>query len=508
MEKKYGFWSRIWKFLKRPYGWGGLLVIIVLCVVLFGHGAPKLQTVTIENGTIAQTVVVTGQITAAKNVSLSFEQTGRIGRIYVTEGDHVAAGDPLIAEDGSTATAQLQKDQANLSAAQANLAILQSGATPQSIAVAAAQVETAKEGLVTAIKNAYAAADDAVHNQTDPIFTNPRTNPQLVFQTGDPQVTNTVQNERLAVENTLSVWESSLNTLATSSDLASAARAAGAALEQEQSFLSDASAAVNLASPTAGLTQTTINTWKTNIAAGRTEVNAALTNVTSAAATFTVDQKNLILTQAPPTADQVTASEAAVAQAQAQVAFDQAALGKTVIRSPFDALVTNVIPQLGETVTSGEEVVDLIGTNTLQVEAYVPEIDVAKLSVGDLASMTFDALPNETFTGKVATIYPAETVLNGVANYKIEVAFDKMDPRFKSGLTANLTIETMKKDNVLVLPQYALIENDQGTFAEKIENGKPVQVPVTLGIRDDNGNAEVLSGLQAGDRVVNIGLNQ
>ncbi len=483
------------------------MVLIIIYFVFFSHSAPVAQTLTIERGTITQTVVVTGQVVAAKDVSLSFQQTGNIARIYVKEGDTVRTGAALIAQDGTSLQAQLNQAQASLAAAQANLAILQAGSTPQDIAVAEAEVQTAADTLVSAIKNAYASADDAVHNETDPIFTNPRTNPQLVFSTGDPQLTINVQNERLALENALIGWQAGISALNTASDLGSAAGSAVAVLTQEQNFLTDAASAVNNATPSTVLTQATITSWKTNIAAGRTEVSAAITNVNSAATALAVDQKQLTLKQAPPTQDQVAASEAAVAQAQAQVQVDQAALAKTVIYAPFDALVTNVAPQVGETVTAGEDVMDLIGAQSLQVEAYVPEVDVAKLAVGDESSMTFDALPNETFTGKVITIYPAETVINGVANYKIEVAFDKMDPRFKSGLTANLTIDTLKKENVLILPQYALIENDQGTFAEKMENGKPVQVPVTLGIRDDNGNAEVLSGLQAGDQVENIGLN-
>ncbi len=499
--------SKIWKFLKRPYGWGGVVVLVLIYLVFFSHGAEPSQTMIIEKGTIAQTVIVTGQVTAAKNVSLAFEQTGKVARIYVKEGDPVTVGAALIAEDSSVAAAQLDKDQANLAAAQANLAILQAGATPQDVAVAQSELQNAATTLVSTIKNAYASADDAVHNQTDSMFTSPRTNPQLVFNPGDQQLTINVQTERLALEGALTNWQSGVAALTSASDLASAAAAANAVLVQEQSFLSDAAAAVNEASPATSLSQATITAWKVNIASGRTEVNTAIANLAAAATAFVVDQKQLVLKQAPPTADQVAASQAAVAQAQAQVELDQAALGKTVLRAPFDALVTNVVPQVGETMTAGEDAVDLIGENSLQVEAYVPEVDVAKLAVGDSASMTFDAIPNETFTGKVVTIYPAETVINGVANYKIEVAFDQMDPRFKSGLTANLTIETLKKENVVILPQTALIENDQGTFAEKMENGQPVQVPVTLGVRDENGNAEVLSGISEGDQVVNIGLN-
>ena len=59
---------------------------------------------------------------------------------------------------------------------------------------------------------------------------------------------------------------------------------------------------------------------------------------------------------------------------------------------------------------------------------------------------------------------------------------------------------------MLILPQYAILQNDQGTFVETLVNGKVVTNPVTLGIQDENGNVEVLSGVTAGEQVVNIGL--
>ena len=56
------------------------------------------------------------------------------------------------------------------------------------------------------------------------------------------------------------------------------------------------------------------------------------------------------------------------------------------------------------------------------------------------------------------------------------------------------------------MPEYAILQNDQGTFVETLQSGAVVDVPVTLGIQDDNGNVEVLSGVTAGEQVINIGL--
>ena len=168
--------------------------------------------------------------------------------------------------------------------------------------------------------------------------------------------------------------------------------------------------------------------------------------------------------------------------------------------------ITTQNAKVGQIASPGVPVVSLITANTLEVDANVPEIDIGKVSTGDAVSMTFDAFPNETFAGKVFYIDPAQTVVSGVVDYKIKVAFVKSDPRMKSGLTANLDITTQTKDNVLILPQYAILQNDSGTFVKTLVKNVVVQNPITLGISDENGNVEVTSGTTEGEQVINIGL--
>lgn len=122
--------------------------------------------------------------------------------------------------------------------------------------------------------------------------------------------------------------------------------------------------------------------------------------------------------------------------------------------------------------------------------------------------MTLDAFPGETFAGTVFYIAPSDTNTQGVVSYQIKISFDKPDPRLKSGLTANIDIQTKHKDNVLILPQYAILQNDNGTFVEVLENNVTKQIPVTLGIADQNGNVEVVSGVSESKQVLNIGLKK
>ena len=141
------------------------------------------------------------------------------------------------------------------------------------------------------------------------------------------------------------------------------------------------------------------------------------------------------------------------------------------------------------------------------MDAYIPEIDIGKVKAGEAVAMTFDAFSGETFNGTISYVNPSETVVQGVVDYLVKILFTKPDARMKSGLTANCTITTQTKNNTLILPQYAVLQNDHGTFVKTLDAQKnAVQEPVALGIQDQNGNVEIVSGVTEGEQVVNIGL--
>jgi HlyD family secretion protein len=195
-----------------------------------------------------------------------------------------------------------------------------------------------------------------------------------------------------------------------------------------------------------------------------------------------------------------------VAQAQAGVANAEANLSGARIIAPISGVITELDAKVGQLASPSTPLVSIIGNGGFEVDAGVSEIDVGKLTVRNTVTMTLDAFPNETFAGSVFYIAPAQTNTQGVISYQIKISFNKADPRLKSGLTANIDIQTKHKDNVLILPQYAILQNDQGTFVEVLENKTVKQVPVTLGITDQKGDVEILSGVIFGEQVLNIGL--
>jgi len=183
------------------------------------------------------------------------------------------------------------------------------------------------------------------------------------------------------------------------------------------------------------------------------------------------------------------------------VAEKRALLAKLSLVAPISGVVTKQEAKVGEAVTAGEVVVSILNPDSFEVEANIPEINIGKIKVGQKSTITLDAFPGENFSGEVFYIDPAETLIDGVVNYKIKVSFAENDPRLKNGLTANLSITTDSKDQVVAVPVYAITTDKGVSTVKKYINGQVVVAPVKLGIYGDNGLVEVIEGLVAGDKI-------
>jgi HlyD family secretion protein len=168
-------------------------------------------------------------------------------------------------------------------------------------------------------------------------------------------------------------------------------------------------------------------------------------------------------------------------------------------------VVTRVDPDIGEFVSPGTVTFSVISDGDFKVEAYVPEADIAKVTIGDFASTTLDAYGQYIdFPTVVTAVDPAETVLEGVPTYRIVLQFLDKDIRIKSGMTANLDILTNERKGVITIPSRAVITEDDKKVVRIVgPDGKSFSnVPVVLGLKGSDAMIEVISGLAIGDKVV------
>lgn len=492
--------------VRRPW----VTSIIVIVVFVVGYSVyknvteiPVVNYATVEKGTVSQIVSVTGKVKPAQDVNLSFEKGGRVVAVYRDVGDHVYAGEPLAAVSSADISAQLEGAKATVKVEQAKLDELKSGTRSEDIYVSQVDVDSATSDVINDIKNGYVNADDAIRNKVDQLMSNPKsTNPQLNFILSDSQLKSDIESGRLQMESMLISWNSSISKISTVGDVIPYSTEAKNNLKAVQLYLDKIALAVNGLSASSALTQTTIDGYKSAIVLARTNTTTALSALTSASESLISSRSKLALKQAGSVPEKISAQEAALEVARANVSNFESQLAKTVIYSPISGIVTKQDSKIGEIASPSVALISVISDAQYEIEANVPEADISKINKGNKAEVTLDAYGSDViFMATLSTINPAETIIDGVATYKTTLSFDKSDSRIKSGMTANTDIFGAKKENVLFVQGRAITTKDKIKTVKLIEGEETREVVVTTGLRGSNGDVEILSGLKEGDRI-------
>jgi HlyD family secretion protein len=150
---------------------------------------------------------------------------------------------------------------------------------------------------------------------------------------------------------------------------------------------------------------------------------------------------------------QVEAARATVAQRKAQLDQAQIDLDRTRIRSPIDGTVISRTVDVGQTVAASLQAPELFkiaqDLRRIRIEAQVNEADVGAVSEGNGVEFTVDAYPERKFEGKVTQVRLAATELQNIVTYTVIIEAANQDRRLFPGMTANVQIETAKRDGVL-----------------------------------------------------------
>ncbi|MFA6415091.1 MAG: efflux RND transporter periplasmic adaptor subunit [Candidatus Paceibacterota bacterium] len=475
-------------FTKWRWAIVALVVVAGGYYFFIGKGTSLGATLTITPGDFTEKVSVSGAVIAAQNVDLGFAANGRIAGTYASVGQYVDAGTVLAETENGDLVAALAQ-------ARANLASLQAGTRAEEVAVAAAAVTNAQAALVDAVQSAYTASDDAVHNKVDAFFTNPRTDPKVSFTIGNSALKTTVERDRTAIEPVLASWALLVAKL-TNDNVADSAKQAQLYLTQVTTLLADANNALNQGVPDQSISAATLSSYITTLAVARTAVNAAAATLTADSAALGSAEKNLTLKQAGSTPEALAAQEAAVRSAQAM-------LVKTRVVAPFGGTVTRMDAKVGEIVAPTTSLISMQSNGIFEVETFVPEVTIARVARGNHAVITLDAYGTAVeFPATVLSVDPAETMKDGVPAYKTTLVFQKADKRIRSGMTANVVMETGVLHDAIVIPAGAVGQKEGTSYVSVVEQGAAVSRTVTTGPSPALGQAQILSGLSKGDVIL------
>jgi RND family efflux transporter MFP subunit len=486
------------------------LFYVLLLAAIFGAGyyffadqGKKLgATLTVTVGDFREQVSVSGTVTATQNVELGFAANGRISGTFAKVGQFVDAGTVLAETENGDLAASLSQKQSALDEAKANLAALEVGTRPEEVAVASTAVTNATSALVNAVQNAYTTSDDAIHNRVDSLLINPRTDPKLSFTVSNATLVTALEKDRTAIEPVL-VSFARLARNITNDTAVDSANQAGTYLGEIASLLAEANSVLNQGIADQSTSATTLTSYSNALATARVNVNDAATTLSGDISALGAAKSNLSLKQAGSTSETLAAQEATVAAAEADIRSAQATLSKTRVVAPFAGTVTRMDAKVGEIVSPNTSEISLQSNGVFQIETFVPEVTIARIVPGNPATSTLDAYGSSTtFPAKVVAVDPAETIKDGVPTYKTTLSFLRNDPRIRSGMTANVVMETGVLKDAIVIPAGAVAVKDGVSYVSIVENSMSVNHTVTTGPSPALGQAHILSGLSAGDVIL------
>ncbi len=194
--------------------------------------------------------------------------------------------------------------------------------------------------------------------------------------------------------------------------------------------------------------------------------------------------------------------EAALKVQQATLALAQAKLDKTRIRAPFSGVVGIRNVSVGDYVKEGQELINLEDIETLKIDFRLPEAYLAQLKPGQVIEVSTDAASGQKFSAVLDAINPL--VDTGGRAISCRAHLSNARGTLRPGMFVRVRLILEQRDNVLLVPEQAIVPDVQAPFVFRVVDGKALRSPVKTGLRR-NAQVEIVDGLKAGDEVVTAG---
>jgi len=157
--------------------------------------------------------------------------------------------------------------------------------------------------------------------------------------------------------------------------------------------------------------------------------------------------------------------------------------------------------QLAQTATVIPPILIISDLSNPVVTASVDQVNIPRMKIGQKATIVFDALPNQTFLGLVKNLDIIGTKTQGTTTYNAVIEVKNVSDEVKPNMTASITVETVRKEGIVTIPNGAIIEKDGKTYVQKENTNNKDVTPVELGIKGLD-KTEVVKGVSVGDKII------
>lgn len=469
----------------------GIIVIVGIAgIIIWKNNDISSELILVKRGTLVQDVSATGKVEFPTKIDLHFKNSGKLVTINTKTGEKVLTGQLLAKQDTSELDAQVLEMKAGIELQQAKLDQLLSGASDEEILLSQIILDQTKNTQEILIDNAYKnllnSTPEAVPEEEEDNYTAPTISGTY----------NLGKEGKIIIE----TYNSSGGSSYTLSGLTSGTGLVNTITPQP---LGDSGLYIKFPEdPNTVSTNWVIeipNKKASNYLANYNAYRSALSQAKSL-----IDQRTaeLALKKAPARSSDIAVYQAQVNQAKALLQKIQSQRNELMIFAPSSGLITKINGEVGEIINPDKPIVSFVAENVLQIKLNIIEDKIVNVKVGQEALITFDAIENYKFSGKIVSIDPAETEIQGAVYYETTIIFDKVDERIKSGMTANVLIKTETRDNALFVPVSAIRIKDNKKYVQILENKKTINRDVTTGIKNSEGMIEIVSGLEEGEQVM------
>jgi len=490
------------------------IIVIVIVLVIIGYYIGKeifksptegLIIEVIDRGTVVQEVSETGMVKATEEISMGFKSIGKISKIYVAVGNNVKKGDILAELDLSQTSAQLQSAEAALNSAKTQYDKLINGLPLEDIKIYEDAVTSARKDLQGAYDNSLNVLNDAydkvykTYDVADYIL-------DTYFYLADQQgiaVSDGSKDMNINMQN-IKKYLDSLTVGSLNGEIDSVIANTISALSNVYSDLKIIREQCDQASYYSSVSsadKTSLDTQKTYVNAASTSVTTLQNSIITYKTALQRAENNLSSATATARPEDVEIYKAQIEQAQANVRAIQSQSNDNYLVSSIDGLITEVDVKRGQVVSPSQSIIKMLSTEPFQIKVNIYEKDIVNVKVGDSVKVNLVAFPKQTFIGDVSFINPAETIIDNVVYYEVTIDFPKQPEGIRSGMTADISIETYKKDNVIRISKNSVTNINNVETVQVIRGRKIMDVVITTALEGDD-YFEVLSGLSEGDQIV------
>jgi HlyD family secretion protein len=419
------------------------------------QAAASYETVALERGQLTAYVGATGTVRANQSATLAWQISGKIGEIFVSDGDLVETDFVL---------AQLSED-----------------SLPQNVIQAAADLINARKDLDNLLTStvAQAEAQKALADAQDELEKAQNRRESKQYERASAATIDSARANYILAQDAVKDAERIYSKFAD--------------LEEDNVVRAQTLASLSAAKQERDKALENLN-WLLS-RPDELELEEADAALALAQANYEAAQREWDRLKDGPDPDDVRAAEV-------RIAAIQNTIDSAMLKAPFTGTVTDVNSLVGDLVSPSTVSFRMDDLSRLIVDVEIPEVDINQIQTGQIARINFDAIQNRTYSGKVVEVARVGTATQGGVDFAVSIELLDQDEQVRPGMTAGVNIVVNQLDDVLLVPNRAVRSRESSRVVYVLRNGVLTMVEIQLGAVSDTYSEIAAGSVAEGDLLV------